>query len=217
MDNDRGLVVSIRFWPFLVITVLWVFFISRLQMHRQVGTFVIMLRLAAFEFTKLILFWVISLVLFASVTVVWFGEFDGYKNFSDALESLYLAPFGLREFPEDLASFRMGGLMVTHGAFIVVNLIGFISFLTAMMTQVLVQSHEKLNQMQNGYFVERLPTTRYSSRNMGWITTIPLVLAPFFLVFAYPCNLLAEKISKGAGKKFNFVVSCLLYLPICLA
>lgn len=215
-NQSNDMPVSVRFWPFLVITVLWVYFCSRLQMHRRIGAFIIMLRLAVFEFAKLILFWVLSLVFFASVTVVWFGEFEGYKTFSDALESLYSTPFGMKDFPEDLESVREGGLMILHGAFIVVNIIGFISFLTAMMTQVLVQSHAKLNQMQNGYFVERLPTARYSSRNMGWITTIPLIFAPLFLIFVYPCNLLVEKIAKGAGKKFNLIISSFLYLPICL-
>ena len=69
--------------------------------------------------------------------------------------------------------------------------------------------------MQNGYFVERLPKLRYSSQ-MGWIATLPLLLAPFFLIFVYPCHLIVEKLGKG-GKKFNYIISAFLYFPVCLA
>ena len=73
-DTNTDIFVSVRFWPFLALTGLWVYFISRLQLHRGIGTFVIMMRMAAYEFSKLVLFWAASLALFASVTVIWFGD-----------------------------------------------------------------------------------------------------------------------------------------------
>jgi hypothetical protein len=178
----------------MLVSAWWIYFLARLQMHRDVGAYVIMIRLAAAEFAKFLLFWLVSLSLFASVTVIWFGEFHGYDSFGEALESLCLTSFGLKDMPTGISSDREGGFMFLHGAFVAINIIGFLSFLTAMMTQVLVQSRSQLNSMQNGYFVERLPKLRYSSQ-IGWIATLPLVLTPFFLIFVYPCHLLVEKIS----------------------
>jgi len=138
--RNKDIPVSIRFWPFMLISALWVYFFARLQLHRGIGSYVIMMRLAAWEFGKFLLFWLVSLAFFASVTVVWFGEFQGYNSFGDALESLYLTSFGLKDLPSEVSGERESGFMILHGAFVVVNIIGFLSFLTAMMTQVLVQS-----------------------------------------------------------------------------
>ena len=119
--------------------------------------------------------------------------------------------------PEDLQERREGGFHILQAAFVIVNLIGFLSFLTAMMTQTLIQSRSQISAMQNGYFIERLPKERYSEK-AGWITVLPLVLAPIFLVFTYPFYLLVSKISKkGGAKKFNSVICAIIYLPLGLA
>ena len=97
LNEDEDVIVSIRFWPFLVVAALWIYFFARLQMHRGIGAYVIMLRLAIIEFAKFLVFWLISLGFFACITVVWFGDFYNYSNFIEALESLYLTSFGLRE------------------------------------------------------------------------------------------------------------------------
>ena len=107
-------------------------------MHRGIGAYVIMLRLALMEFAKFLVFWVTSLAFFACITVVWFGDFYDYSNFIKALESLYLTSFGLKDQPDDLVMQRHGAFMILHMVFVVVNLVGFLSFLTAMMTQTLV-------------------------------------------------------------------------------
>ena len=162
-----------------------------------------MMRLAAYEFGKFLCFWFVSLAFFGCITLVWFGEFDNYTSFGSALESLYLVSFGLRDMPEDLEVRREGGFQILHATFVIVNLIGFLSFLTAMMTQTLVQSRSQLSSLQNGYFVERLPKERFSEK-AGWITVLPMIFAPLFLVFTYPCFLLTSKIAKDDGaKKFN--------------
>ena len=71
--------------------------------------------------------------------------------------------------------------------------------------------------MQHGYFIERLPKERYNEK-AGWIATVPLLLAPFFLFFVYPFHLMVLKISKPAGaKKYNFIICALLYSPVCFA
>ena len=101
-----------------------------------------------------------------------------------------------------------------HAAFVVVNLIAFLSFLTAMMTQTLVQSRSKINCMQHGYFVERLPKERYDP-NVGWIACLPLLFAPFCLFFVYPFQVLVLKIIKG-DKLFNYVICAILYFPVFL-
>lgn len=103
-------------------------------MHRTIGSYVIMLRLAAIEFGKFLVFWLVSLFTFTGITVVWFGEYHNYESIGVALKSLYLTAFGLRESPTDLESEREGGFLLLHGAFVIINLIGFLSFLTAMMT-----------------------------------------------------------------------------------
>ena len=71
-------------------------------MHRGIGSYVIMLRLAAIEFGKFLFFWLVSLFTFTGITVVWFGEYDNYDSIGRALTSLYLTSFGLRESPIDL-------------------------------------------------------------------------------------------------------------------
>lgn len=212
-NDDQDLFVSVRFGPFIVITSLWVYFFSRLQMHRGIGTYVIMLRLAANEFAKFLVFWLVSLFFFAGITVVWFGDYQNYSSIGTALESLYLTSFGLREQPVELESTKEAGFQILHGAFVIINLIGFLSFLTAMMTQTLVQSRSKINCMQHGYFIERLPKERYNEK-AGWIATVPMLLAPFFFFFVYPFHLLVLKVSKGA-KKYNFVICAMLYSPVC--
>ena len=103
-DDDSDLFISVRFGPFIVITALWVYFFSRLQMHRGIGSYVIMIRLAAIEFAKFLAFWLVSLFFFAGVTVVWFGDYENYSSIGKALESLYLTSFGLREQPVELES-----------------------------------------------------------------------------------------------------------------
>mmetsp|Transcript_24608 Transcript_24608/g.32943 ORF Transcript_24608/g.32943 Transcript_24608/m.32943 type:complete len:109 (-) Transcript_24608:1351-1677(-) len=86
-----------------------------------------------------------------------------------------------------------------------------------MMTQTLVESRSRLVSMQNGYFVERLPKERYHDK-AGWLAVLPLILAPFFLVFTYPCFLITKKLAKGPGAaNFNTFICALLYLPVCLA
>ena len=69
--------------------------------------------------------------------------------------------------------------------------------------------------MQHGYFIERLPKERYSEK-AGWIATVPLLLAPFFLFFTYPFHLFVMKVSSGA-KKHTWVICAILYSPVCLA
>ena len=108
-DDDDDLIVSVRFGPFFVITALWIYFFSRLQMHRGIGSYVIMVRLAAYEFAKFLALWLVSLFAFAGVTVVWLGEYENYSTVSQALESLYLTSFGLRDWPmENEATQRAG-------------------------------------------------------------------------------------------------------------
>ena len=175
-----------------------------------------MMRLAATELAKFLLFWCISLTFFSCVTLVWFGDFDSYGDFLSVLQSLYLTSLGLVEMPAQLESHRETGFYLLHAVFVLVNLIGFISFLTAMMTQTLVESRSRLVSMQNGYFVERLPKERYHE-TAGWMAVVPTLLAPFSLVFAYPCFLLLRRISgAAAAKNFNTVVCAVLYFPVCL-
>lgn len=132
--------VSIRFWPFLVIAAMWIHFFARLQLHRSIGAYVILMRQAGAELTKFLGFWFVSLAFFACVTTVWLGEYQNYGSFSVALETLYLGSFGLRDLPAELPEHRQVVVKILHAAFVIVNLIGFLSFLTAMMTQTLVQS-----------------------------------------------------------------------------
>ena len=107
-------------------------------MHRGIGSYVIMLRLAASEFAKFLALWLISLLFFGGVTVVWLGEYSDYSTIGRALESLYLTAFGLQEWPVEIDSAQKTGIQILHAAFVIINLIGFLSFLTAMMTQTLV-------------------------------------------------------------------------------
>ena len=79
--EDIDNVVSVRFWPFLVVTALWIYFFSRLQLHRGIGSYVIMVRLAAREFAKFLCFWFASLFFFGCITMVWLGEFENYSTF----------------------------------------------------------------------------------------------------------------------------------------
>ena len=102
-----------------------------------------------------------------------------------------------------------------HGAFIIINIIGFLSFLVAQMTRKLKQSRLKMVVLQNGYFVERLPKERYEDKS-GWIACMPMLIAPFGLVFVYPFHFMVLKLSKGA-KKFNFINCAALYFPVFLA
>ena len=65
--------------------------------------------MAASEFAKFLVFWLVSLFFFAGVTVVWFGEYDNYSSIGTALESLYLTSFGLRDIPVELESQKEAG------------------------------------------------------------------------------------------------------------
>ena len=60
-----------------------------------------------------------------------------------------------------------------------------------------------------------MPKERYNEK-AGWIATVPLLFAPFFLAFVYPFHLFVLKVSNGA-KKHNFVICAILYSPVCLA
>lgn len=133
-NKNSDVLVSVRFWPFIMVSAWWIYFLARLQMHRGLGSYVIMIRLATAELIKFLLFWIVSLAIFASVTVIWFGEFQGYTTFGEALESLCFTSFGLKDMPIGISNEREGGFMFLHGAFMVINIIGFLSFLTAMMT-----------------------------------------------------------------------------------
>ena len=50
----------------------------------------------------------------------------------------------------------------------------------------------------------------------GWIACMPMLIAPFGLVFVYPFHFMVLKLSKGA-KKFNFINCAALYFPVFLA
>lgn len=102
LNRDANIVVSVRFWPFLVVAVMWIYFLSRLQMHRGIGSYVIMIRLAALEFGKFLVFWLISITFFGSITVVWLGDFTDYDDFGKAIQSLVLVTIGLWEGPSDM-------------------------------------------------------------------------------------------------------------------
>ena len=101
-DDDDDLFVSVRFWPFLVVTAMWIYLFSRLQMHRGIGSYVIMVRLAANELAKFLIIWLVSLFFFAGITLVWLGEFEEYQYTGTALRSLYLVSIGMRDMPEEL-------------------------------------------------------------------------------------------------------------------
>ena len=64
-------------------------------MHRGIGAYIIMIRLAAFEFAKFLIIWFISLSFFGCITVVWLGDYSEYSDFSTALQSLTLTTIGL--------------------------------------------------------------------------------------------------------------------------
>ena len=101
-DDDDDLFVSVRFWPFLVVTAMWIYLFSRLQMHRGIGSYVIMVRLAANELAKFLIIWLVSLFFFAGITLVWLGEFEEYQYTGTALRSLYLVSIGMKDMPEEL-------------------------------------------------------------------------------------------------------------------
>jgi hypothetical protein len=75
IDDSSSAIVSVRFWPFIVVTAIWLHFFARLQLHREVGSYFIMIRLAAQEFAKFLAFWLVSLAFFGCITLVWLGEF----------------------------------------------------------------------------------------------------------------------------------------------
>lgn len=87
--------VSVRFWPFLVLAAMWFHILSRLQLHRGIGAYVIMMRLAAIELGKFFVFWVVSLTFFAWVTLIWLGDFENYSDYMGVIRSLYLTSLGL--------------------------------------------------------------------------------------------------------------------------
>jgi len=66
------------------------------------GAYVIMMRLAATELGKFLVFWLISLTFFSCVTLVWFGNYENYGDFLSVLQSLYLTSLGLTEPPVEL-------------------------------------------------------------------------------------------------------------------
>ena len=209
--------MSGRFWPFLVLVAMWFHFLFTLQLHRSVGGFVIMMRMAVNDLSKFLVLWFISLTFFAWVTIVWLGNFEEYSTFMRVIQSLYLTSLGLLEQPQGLAPHREVGFHILHTVFIVVNLIGFISFLTAMMTYTLVESQTRLISLKNGYFVSRLPTERFNDK-IGWITTSPLLLAPFSLLICFPFWLLNKKLAKSRGATvYNTIVCVIYYLPVFLA
>ena len=56
-----------------------------------------MMRLAAIELGKFLVFWLVSLSFFACITLIWLGDFENYSDFTTVIRSLYLTSLGLLE------------------------------------------------------------------------------------------------------------------------
>ena len=81
-----------------------------------------------------------------------------------------------------------------HALFLLINVIGFVNFFTAVMTESLVKMKEAGLSKSDyyGHMFDIIPVMRYD-RRFGWMVVGPSIISPLLLFFIYPafymCNL----------------------------
>ena len=81
-----------------------------------------------------------------------------------------------------------------HALFLLINVIGFVNFFTAVMTESLVKMKEAGLSKSDyyGHMFDIIPVMRYD-RRFGWMVVGPSIISPLLLLFIYPafymCNL----------------------------
>ena len=86
---------------------------------------------------KYFVIWVLCLLLFASITVVWLGDDPNYATLNLAISSLLFTSFGMQDSPE-MDSNKKPGFFLLHAFFLLINVIGFVNFFTAVMADSLI-------------------------------------------------------------------------------
>ena len=78
----------------------------------------------------------LSLFFFAVVALLWLGDLPQYSSLLESLNSLLLASIGQQDYEEFQAS-QKSAIIAFHISFLMVNIIGFITLLSGLMSDTL--------------------------------------------------------------------------------
>ena len=78
----------------------WMHLFDSLNFGNYYGPTMAIMRQVFSSILKYLILWVLSLLIFASITIVWLGDDSNYATINLAISSLLFTSLGLQDFPE---------------------------------------------------------------------------------------------------------------------
>ena len=123
---------------------------------------------------------------------------------------------GLQDMPEmDLN--KKPAFFILHALFLLINIIGFVNFFTAVMTESLIKMNDEGLSKSDyyGHMFDMIPVMRYD-RRFGWMIVGPSIFSPILLFLVYPAFYLCNMAKSNLGQRINTLMCGITYLPLCL-
>ena len=96
------------------------------------------------KFLRFLFYWALSLAIFSLVAVVWFGDLPSYSGVLEAGNSLFLVSVGQQDLDELEHAALKPGIMIFHIVFLLVNIVGFVTFLSGLMADTMLGLEDHL-------------------------------------------------------------------------
>ena len=116
---------------------LWMHFLHQLNLGNLYGPTMAIVNEVVASLFKYFTLWVLSLLLFAGIAIIWLGDDPNYESLNLAISSLLFTSVGMQDTPDTSTNMKPG-IFLLHALFLLVNVIGFVNFFTAVMTDVLI-------------------------------------------------------------------------------
>ena len=141
---------------------LWMHLFDQVNLGPMFGQTMVIVNEIVFSLMKYLVLWACSLLLFAGITIIWLGDDPNYATLNQAISSLLFTSFGMQD-TTDIDSAKHPGFFLLHALFLIVNVIGFVNFFTAVMTDGLITLRDegKSKAIYYGRMFDQLPVMRY--------------------------------------------------------